>query len=240
MTIQTEIITYQADDLMMISHFYFDDAVTGPRPAVLVFPEFPGLGDHAKSSARRLATLGYAALACDLHGNGQILSDHDVMKALLATLRESPKRVRARAAGGLTALTARPEVNATKVAAIGYCFGGTMAMELARGGAPIQGVVVFHGGLGTPEPGAGKIRGKVLVCIGADDPSILPEQRVAFEKEMRDANVDWRMHIYGRVVHSFTISDAGKLGMPAFARYDASAEARSWSEMRALFDEIFA
>jgi dienelactone hydrolase len=134
----------------------------------------------------------------------------------------------------------RPEVDASKVAAIGYCFGGTLSLELARSGAPIKGVVGFHSGLATALPQDAKnIKGKVLVCIGADDPGVPPEQRAAFEQEMRDGRVDWRMHLYGGVVHSFTNPDAVKLNNPAFARYDEEADKRSWGEMMSLFKEVF-
>lgn len=240
MTLQRQSLTYEADGLSMVSHFYFDDERPGPRPGILVFPEAFGLGEHAKSCAERLARLGYAALACDLHGEGKVYADLAEVMGLLGPLRQDPARIRARAQGGLDALVARPEVDGSKVAAIGYCFGGTMALELARGGAPIAAAVGFHSGLATAAPeDARNIRGKVLVCIGADDPGIPPEQRAAFEQEMRAGGVDWRMHLYGGVVHSFTNPNADKLGRPEFARYDAGADARSWSEMMALFEEVF-
>jgi dienelactone hydrolase len=236
----TEILTYQADGLTMESHLYLDPSQTGKRPGVLVFPEAFGLGEHAKSRAERLAGLGYVALACDLHGEGKNLSGMDEVMGALGPLFADPLRTRARAQGGLTALLARPEVDAAKIAAIGYCFGGTMSLELARGGAGIAGVVGFHSGLGTARPDDAKnIKAKVLVCIGADDPLIAPESRTAFEAEMRAGKVDWQMHLYGGVVHSFTNPDADKAGRPEAIRYDATADARSWASMIAFFDEIF-
>lgn len=241
MALRSEILNYQADGLNMVSHLYWDDSKSGKRPGILVFPEAFGLSGHAKGRAERLASLGYAALACDLHGDGKIIDGLDKVMPLLGPLFENPERTRARAKGGLDALTARAEVDASRVAAIGYCFGGTMSLELARGGAPIKGVVGFHSGLGTARPQDAKnIKGKVLVCIGADDPGIPPEQRKGFEDEMRAGKVDWRMHLYGGVVHSFTNPDAGKLNQPDFARYDAEADRRSWAEMQALFNDIFA
>ncbi len=134
----------------------------------------------------------------------------------------------------------RPEVDQTRIAAIGFCFGGTMALELARSGAPVAGVVGFHSGLATAAPqDAQNIKGKILVCIGADDPGIPAEQRSAFEREMREGKVDWQMKLYGGVVHSFTDPEADGRGNPERARYDARADRRSWAEMRAFFDEIF-
>ncbi len=240
MAVKNETLSYQADGLGMVSQYYVDDSKSGRRPGVLVFPEAFGLGEHAKSRAERLAGLGYAALACDLHGEGKVYSDLQQVMPLLGPLREDPARIRARAKGGLDALLARPEVDSSKIASIGFCFGGTMSLELARGGADIVGVVGFHSGLATAAPEDAKnIRAKVLVCIGADDPGVPAEQRAAFEQEMREVGVDWRMHVYGGVVHSFTNPDADKLGRPEFARYDAGADARSWAEMRALFDEVF-
>ena len=236
---RTEILTYQSDGLTMVSHYYVDDSKQGRRPGVLVFPEAFGLSEHAKSRAQRLASLGYAALACDLHGDGKLISFEE-LGAVLGPLRSDPARVRGRAGDALAALTARPEVDAARVASIGYCFGGTISLELARGGANIVGVAGFHSGLGTVAPQDAKnIRGRVLVCIGADDPGIPPEQRAAFEAEMRDGGVDWQLHLYGGVVHSFTNPDAHLMNRPEFARYDAKADARSWAAMTGLFDEIF-
>jgi dienelactone hydrolase len=236
----TETLTYSADGLEMKSDLYVDASRAGPRPGVLVFPEAFGLGDHARSRAERLAALGYVALACDLHGQGKEFDALDAVMGLINPLRDDPSRTRARARGGLDALLARPEVDATRVAAIGYCFGGTMALELARDGAAIVGAVGFHSGLATVAPEDAKaIKGKVLVCIGADDPGIDAAQRAAFEAEMRAGGVDWQMNLYGGVVHSFTNPAADRLGRPDFARYDPKADARSWAEMRAFFDEIF-
>jgi dienelactone hydrolase len=238
--LKTETLTYEADGLRMVSHLYYDEGRGGPLPGVLVFPEAFGLGDHARSRAERLAGLGYVALACDLHGEGRVLSDLKEVMALIEPLRGDPLRTRARASAALDALAGRPEVDPSRVAAIGFCFGGTMALELARGGASVAGVVGFHSGLATARPEDAKnIQGRVLVCIGADDPGIPSDQRLAFEKEMREGSVDWRMSLYGGVVHSFTNPAADSRGIPQMARYDAKADARSWSEMRAFFDEIF-
>ena len=237
----SEILDYVADGLTMRSHLYLDETLSGHRPGVLVFPEAFGLGEHAIARAARLAKLGYVALACDLHGEGACHNDMQTVMGLLGALRGAPDRIRMRAKGGLDALLARSEVDPRRIAAIGYCFGGTMALELARGGHPIAGAVGFHSGLATAAPeGAKNIKGKVLVCIGADDPSIDAQQRNAFEDEMRSGGVDWQMHLYGGVVHSFTNPAADLLGRLDFARYDAKADTRSWNAMLNLFDEIFA
>ena len=237
---QTEIVKYMADGLSMVSHLYFDERQSGLRPGVLVFPEAFGLSEHAKSRAERLAGLGYVALACDLHGNGSMVSGLESVMAILGPMMADPSRTRARARGGLDALLVRPNVDLARIAAIGYCFGGTMALELSRSGAGIVGAVGFHSGLATAAPQDAKnIKAKILVCIGADDPGIPPEQRAAFEQEMRAGGADWQMHLYGRVVHSFTNPGADKMGRPEFARYDANADARSWATMQSFFGEVF-
>ena len=236
----SEILSYEADGLHMESHLYIDDRPGGARPGVLVFPEAFGLGDHAKSKAKRLAEAGYVTLACDIHGGGTILTDREQVMAELGALLQAPERIEACAKGGLDALLARPETDPTKIASIGFCFGGTLSLELARGGNPIAGVVGFHSGLGTTRPEAAKnIKARILMLIGADDPGIDPGQRAAFETEMRAAKVDWQMKLYGGVVHSYTNPAADSMGMPDFARYDAVADRRSWAEMIAFFDEIF-
>lgn len=233
----SETVTYQADDLTMQSRLFFEPA-DGPRAGVLVFPEAFGLGPHAISRAERLAALGYVALACDLHGQGEVIDDLGRAIGLIKPLMEDPLRTRARTEGALAALTARPECDASRVAAIGFCFGGTMALELARSGADIRAAVGFHSGLSTARPkDAANIRAKVMVCIGADDPMINPDQRAAFEAEMRDGGVDWQMNLYGNTVHSFTNPDADKRGMPDAIRYSAEADARSWASLQTLFAE---
>jgi dienelactone hydrolase len=236
----SETLVYEADGLSMKGQLFLDPAISGPRPAVLVFPEAFGLSEHALGRAERLAGLGYAALACDLHGERLILDDMGAVMAQLGVLKAEPARALARAKGGFDALLARPEVDHARVAAIGYCFGGTLALELARGGAAIVAAVGLHSGLAPVDPDrTADIKGKILACIGADDPSVDQAQRNAFEAEMRAAGADWQLHVYGGVVHSFTNPEADSRGMPDFTRYDAGADARSWAAMVTLFDEVF-
>jgi dienelactone hydrolase len=159
---------------------------------------------------------------------------------MIGALRADVSRIRSRAAGGLDALKARTEVDPLRIAAIGFCFGGTMALELARSGAALAGVVGFHSSLSTTAAGDAKnIKGRILVCIGADDPAVPAEQRLAFEQEMREGGVTWRMNLYGGVVHSFTNPEADRRGRPELARYDAGADSHSWRDMCLFFDEIF-
>ncbi len=233
-----ETLTYQADGLTMRSQLFFEPA-SAPCAGVLVFPEAFGLSEHAISRAQRLATMGYVALACDLHGDGKLIDELEPALAALKPLFGDPSRTRARATGGLRALTARAEVDASRVAALGLCFGGSMGLELARSGAALAAVTGFHSGLApaAPKTDAQAIKARVLVCIGADDPMIPPDQRAAFESEMRDAGVDWQMHLYGNTVHSFTNQAAAKRNMPDAIRYSPESDARSWAAMEELFAE---
>ena len=233
---QHETLTYSADGLTMQSQLFFEPGADS-RAGVLIFPEAFGLGEHAISRAKRLAALGYVALACDLHGDGHQAADLQEAIGLLEPLFNDPLRTRARAGGALQALTARTEVDPSRIASIGFCFGGTMSLELARAGADIRAVVGFHSGLATKAPAAGPIQTRILVCIGADDPMIPADQRAEFEAEMRAAGADWQMHLYGRTVHSFTNQQAALVNMPNAIRYSADADARSWAAMQQMFGE---
>lgn len=205
---------------------------------MLLAPEGPGLGDLCRGFARRLAELGYVAYAMDYHGGGQVLPMDQIMPRIMAFMAE-PQGIRDIATAALKVLTDQPQTDSGRLAAIGYCFGGTTALELARSGADLKAVVGFHSGLGTARPGdAANIKAKVLVQIGADDPIIPPEQRAAFETEMTAGKVDWRMLLYGGAGHSFTNPEVGALGRPGFD-YDEKTDQRSWRAMLDLFGEVF-
>jgi dienelactone hydrolase len=209
----------------------------GPVPGVLVAHEGPGQSDHERGIARRLADLGYAAFALDYHGGGTTIADRAEMFERLGVLMADSGLTRSIAEASLAQLLAEPRVDATRVAAIGYCFGGTMSLELGRSGAELAAIVGFHAGLVTDRPeDASSIRCPVLVCIGADDPIIPAEQRAAFETEMRAGGVDWQMHVYGGVQHTFTNPAATGAGIPGIA-YDEDADRRSWKAMLDLFAE---
>jgi dienelactone hydrolase len=231
-----EDIEYTVGGSRMIGHLAIDDGRPGSRPGVLVCHEGPGLDEHAKGRAERLAGLGYAAFALDYHGEGKPLERDDMM-GRLGALMDDPDKIRELATAGLAILLAQEKLDPTRVAAIGYCFGGTMALELARSGADLGAVVGFHSGLGTQRPArAGEVKAGILVCIGADDPMVPAEQRLAFEQEMRAADVDWRVNIYGGAVHSFTNPNAKATGFPGVAYHQATDE-RSWRAMLDFFDE---
>jgi dienelactone hydrolase len=235
--VQTTDIEYSFDGIRLVGELSIDDGRRGKRPAVLVSHEGNGLTGHARSRARALAELGYAAFALDYYGDGQPVPA-DQAGARFAELAGDRRRTRAIARAGLAVLLADEHADSARVAAIGYCFGGTLSLELARDGAGLQAVVGFHSGLATDRPeDAANITAPVLVCIGAEDPFIPADQRLAFEEEMRAAGVDWRLNLYGGAVHSFTNPEAD--GSNPALKYDRRADERSWRAMLDLFSEVF-
>ena len=236
---KAESIEYQDGNVTLRGFVAFDDQTDEKRPGVLVMPEAFGLGAHAKERAKRLAALGYIALAGDPYGNGLEVSDLQEAIKHAGALREDPAKFRQRARAALDKLASLPQVDTSRLAMIGYCMGGTFSLELARDGAPLKGVVSFHGGLETQRPAtAGQVKAKVLVCTGADDPFVPAAQVNAFAEEMTKAGVDWQVISYGGTVHSFTNPAADGVGVPGIS-YNMSADERSWKAMRTFFAEIF-
>jgi dienelactone hydrolase len=230
-------VTYEVDGLTMVGSLGVPDE-RGPRPAVLIAHEANGLDVYQKGRARRLAELGYVAFALDYQGGGEP-PDFEVAQARTATLAEDAERMRAVARAGLDVLLSEPAVDPGRVAAIGYCFGGALVLELGRSGADLKAIVGFHPGLRTTRPeDSVNISGRVLICVGADDPYVSPDDRAAFEAQMRAADVRWDMHVYGGVEHTFTHPLAAEAGLPGL-RYDERAAERSWRAMLELFDEVF-
>lgn len=239
--VTTREIEYGADGTVMVGRLALPDG-EGKRPAVLIAHDGPGLNDHQRQRANRLAERGYVAFALDYHGGGRWIADPDEMLGRIRELGADTERTRAIGRAGLDVLLEHPRADASKVAAIGYCFGGTMVLELARAGIDLKAVVGFHPGLASSNPkDAHNIRGKVLVCVGSEDPLIPVEARLAFEREMRAAGVDWRMNVYGGAEHSFTHppTDPNRTTLPGISYHQLSAE-RSWRAMLDLFDEVFA
>jgi dienelactone hydrolase len=236
---KTQQLAYTDGKTKFLGHLAWDDAVQGKRPGVIVFPEAFGLGDHAREKAERLAKAGYVALAADLHGNGHLYKDLATVSPAIQALYANRAAWRSMATAAFDALIAQPSVDPQRIGAIGFCFGGTTCLELARTGAAVAAVVTFHSGLnaGLPED-AGRVRSKVLICHGAEDPVVKKDAIDAFMDEMRREKVDWQFLYHGNTVHSFTEPAADKRGMPAFA-YNRNAESRSWAAMLRLFDETF-
>ncbi len=239
--VRTETVEYKQDGAVLEGYLAYDDAVKGARPGVLVVHEWWGINDYIKKRTEQLAQLGYIAFAADIYGKGIRAKTREEAMDLAGQFRSGTDRtlLRARAQAGLDVLKKYPLTDAKRVAAIGYCFGGTAVLELARSGAELTGVVSFHGRLDTPDRAEAKnIKGKVLVLTGADDPSVKPEQVFAFEDEMRKAGVDWYLVAYGNAVHSFTNPASGADNAKG-AAYNEKADLRSWQAMRDFFGEIF-
>ena len=234
----TQDIEYHAVGQRFVGYLALDETRSGKRPGVLVAHEGGGLAELTKAFARRLAALGYVAFAMDYHGDGKPLSDLSQTMARLGSLMVAPAPIREIAMAALGVLSDQTQTDRERLAAIGFCFGGTTVLEMARAGAPLKAVVGFHSGLQASEPAAGPIQAVVLTQIGADDPIIPPESRAAFEQEMTAAGADWRMIVYGGAGHSFTNPDIGAMGRPGFA-FHAPSNARSWRAMLDLFQEVF-
>jgi dienelactone hydrolase len=238
MSMTTTDIDYTVDGSVMIGRLVLPEG-DDRRPAVLIAHEGGGLDEYQKSRAERFAELGYVAFALDYHGHGKPLASQADMAARCRALWLEPERIRALAGAGLDVLLAEPQADASRVAAVGYCFGGALVLELTRGGADVKAVVGFHPRLATRRPDdAANIRGKVLVCVGTEDPLVSVEERLAFEDEMRAGGVDWRMNLYGGAKHSFTRPGAELEGRPG-VEYHQASDQRSWRAMLDLFDEVF-
>ncbi|MES2921167.1 MAG: dienelactone hydrolase family protein [Verrucomicrobiota bacterium] len=233
-------VTYQQGGATLEGFHVYDDVVTGKRPAVLVIHQWTGLTEYEKRRSRMLAELGYNVFAADIYGQGIRPQPPEAAKEA-GKYKGDRTLYRARLTAALAQLKADERTDAAKIAAIGYCFGGTGVLELARSGAEIAGAVSFHGGLDAAAgmaAGAGKIPAKVLVLHGADDPFVPAAQIAAFQKEMTDAKADWQMVYYSGAVHAFTQKEAGNDNSKG-AAYDEAADRRSWVAMQAFFAELF-
>jgi dienelactone hydrolase len=217
--------------------------VSGPdkRPGILVVHEGLGLGEHIMERARRIAELGYVVFAADMFGERRQASSLEDMGRLVGGLRADPSMLRARARLALETLASLSEVDATRLAAIGFCFGGSVVLELARDGADLKGVVSVHGVLATKAPAvAGAITASVLICTGADDPLAPADQIAVFENEMRVAGVkDWQVIKYGNTLHAFTNPAANASAMQG-ALYSEQADRRAWRAVKDFFEERLA
>lgn len=238
-SIHSEYVEYRAGDTVLEGYLAYDNTLEGARPAVMIVHEWWGLGMHPKRSAERLAKLGYVAFAIDMYGVGKLTDSVAQAAEWSGALKNDPALAIKRFEAAMVALMANAVVDSTRIAAIGYCFGGTICLEMARAGVELAGIVSFHGGLDSVLPEEKRnINAKILVCTGADDPYAPPDQVIAFEDEMRRAGADWQVISYGGAVHSFTNRDADKHGIPGVA-YNEKADRRSWEAMMTFFHELF-
>lgn len=236
--VKTQDVKYTVDNAEYVGFLAFDDANDAKRPAILIAPEWIGVNNYARGRAKQLAAMGYVAFVFDPYGGGKNAADPKQASEWSGALKADRPELRKRITAGLETLKKQDRVDGQKIAAIGYCFGGTTVLELARSGADILGVVSFHGALNAPMPAkAGDLKAKILACHGAVDPFVPPAEVAAFEKEMQDAKADWQLISYGNAVHSFT-NPAAKGQVPG-AQYDEKADKRSWQAMIAFFAELF-
>jgi dienelactone hydrolase len=234
--LKTQTVVYKQNDTVMQGYLSYDDSFPGKRPGVVVFSEWWGLNDYPKMRADMLAKLGYVAFAADVYGNGLVAKDAQAAGTLATKYKGDRDLLRDRARAALATLKTRANVDPARLAAIGYCFGGTAALELARSGADLKSVVSFHGGLSTPTPqDARNIKAQILVLHGADDTFVTPEEVAAFEKEMKEAAVRYEVIKYPGAVHGFT-NPANKGDLPG-AKYNAEADVKSWQAMKDFFEK---
>lgn len=237
---RTKDIAYRAGAKSLTGYLAEPD---GPdrRPGILVCHQGNGLTEHTRERARMLAGEGYTAFALDMYG--ETATSREQAMALLQGLTGDPAELRKRALAGLDVLKAQASVDRDRLAAVGYCFGGAVVLELLRDTAELNCVVAFHPGMtgpvALPEKDDRKVFGKVLVCAGADDPLIPLSAQEKFAALMNAAGADWQFVSYGGAVHSYTDKSVDAMNLPGF-KYDARTDRRSWAAMRALFDEVFA
>jgi dienelactone hydrolase len=236
--IRTETINYKDGEAALEGYLAYDASFTGKRPAVLVVHQWMGLSDYEKKRCEMLAKLGYVAFAVDVYGKAIRPKNTQEASAQAGKFKNDRALLRQRVNAGLAWVRQQDRVDPKSIAAIGYCFGGTAVIELARSGADIAAVVSFHGGLDSPTPADGQsIKCSVLALHGADDPFESEADLAAFESEMRRAKVDWHLVKYGGAVHSFT--DWNATGEMKGAQYNERADRRSWEAMLQLFNEVF-
>lgn len=231
--IETEDVTYEHEGLALEGYLARDSQAEDRRPAVLILHDWTGVGDNVRMRAQMLARLGYVAFAADLYGAG-VRPTGDEASAEARKYYGDLPLLRSRVAAGFTHLLQHPAVDPARLAVIGYCFGGTAALEFARTGAPARGVVSFHGGLVTHEPSdAGAIAASLMILTGASDPVVPDTAIAAFKDELRAApHVDWQVTSYSGAPHAFTV--------PGSDRYRPVADARSWRALVCFLDEVFA
>jgi dienelactone hydrolase len=236
---QSKQIEYNYGKTRLIGELNWDEKAGGRSPGVVLYAEAFGLNDHAREHARKLVELGYVAFCADMNGNGAVYTDMAQLGPVMQGLFADRAEWRGRARAALDALTAQSGVDSQRLAAIGFCFGGTTALELARTGAPLAAITTYHAGLvaGLPED-AGKIRARVLICHGAEDPLVKREVIDAVMEEFRRDKVDWQFIYYGNTVHSFTNRTRNDGSNPALV-YSPTVAARSWAAMQHLFAEAF-
>ncbi len=237
--IKTEVIEYRHGDTVLQGYMAWNPAVPGKRPGIMIIHEWKGHGDYVKRRAEQLAQIGYTVFAADMYGKGVLAKDHEEAARLMGPFvpKENRTLMRERARAGLEVLRNHPRCDAARLAAMGYCFGGTTALEMARAGLDLRGVASFHGNLATPEP-AKEVGPKVIVFHGQDD-GFVPEEAVrSFHAEMKKAGADYVFVSFSGAVHGFTVKENGDDPSKGMA-YNERADKRSWTMLENFLREIF-
>jgi dienelactone hydrolase len=237
-SISTRLVDYRDGDLVFEGKLAWDDDIAGPRPGVLVAHTIRGRSQFEESKAELLAAMGYTGFAIDVYGKDAIGSEFDHCREMMESLRSERAVLQRRLLQAVQALRDQAEVDASRIAAMGYCFGGLCALDIARTGEPLAGVVSFHGLFDAPGNTAGnRIRARILALHGWDDPLATPEQAVAFGEELSSMGADWQLHCYGNVRHAFTnpAADASN----GVTVYNDAADRRSWAAAQYFLSELF-
>lgn len=231
-------IDYAHGDVALRGYLAWDGASAEKRPGILIAHEWRGHNEYVRQRARALAAEGYVVFALDMYGKGVYAADHKEAAEKAGVFKKDRALMRGRARAGYDILAKHELCDASKIVAMGYCFGGTTSLELARSGAPLAGVASFHGDLSTPHPAdAANIKGKVVAFHGAEDPHYKDDHVIAFMNEMRGAKVDYQVVFFGGAVHSFTVHDAGDDPSKGSA-YHAKADDRSWGMLLDFLKEV--
>ena len=241
MIIHSEPVSYKIDSVQMQGYLAYDSSITGKRPAILVVPEWWGLNEYAKRRARELAELGYIAMAVDMYGAGKTADNPTLAQEYATPFYKNAEMAKSRMMAAMEVLAKNPLADTSQMGAIGYCFGGSMVLNLAKMGADLRGVVSFHGDLNGVPANKELLKSKILVLHGADD-KFVPEATVAsFKKQMDSIKADYRFVAYEGATHAFTNPDATAMGKKFSipVAYNAAADTASWKEMKVFFTSIF-
>jgi dienelactone hydrolase len=241
--IKEEAVTYRDGDTVMKGFIVYDDAKKAKRPGIVVIHEWWGITKHVRDEARKFAAQGYTAFVADMYGDAKTADNPKDAGALSGAVRKNPAAMQSRFKAAKDLLSKHATVNASKIGASGYCFGGSVVLDMARAGLDLKGVAAFHAGLGAsgPAAAAGAVKAKVIVLNGADDPFIKPDSVEAFKKEMDAAKVDYRYLNYPGAVHAFTNPEATEKGkqfnLPL--AYHAEADKQAKAEAAKFFSSVF-
>ncbi len=239
--IKEDSVSYNLNGKTYIGFITYDANKEGKRPGILIVHEWWGLTNYTRNRAKQLAELGYIAMAVDMYGDGKTAEDPAAAQALATPFYKDPTLAKTRLDAAMKELETYPQTDTTKMAAIGYCYGGFIVLNAAKLGAKLDGVVSFHGDLSGVPVNKDSLKAKILVCHGEADKFVTPDAVAAFKKSMDSAGVDYTFKSYPNATHAFTNPAATAIGqkfnMPI--EYNAAADTASWNDMKAFFNKIF-